>query len=168
MATTADSYRDPERFWRKIKNLMGNINPSPHYLLDQHNSKIETPEGKEKLHRRVWQEVYTGEFEPEDNEAEEHNTYIIEFIQEYIHRTTPHDSIDTTRLDSNTPLTVPLTTQESIQIIKQMKKSSPGSSGINKTILKHLPENAIGRLTKIFNSALSAGYFPDIWKIATI
>ena len=49
-----------------------------------------------------------------------------------------------------------------------MKKSCPGSSGINKTILKHLPEAALSILQQIFNSALSAGYFPDTWKIATI
>lgn len=49
-----------------------------------------------------------------------------------------------------------------------MKKTCPGSSGINKTILTHLPEAALTRLLKIFNATVSAGYFPEKWKISTI
>lgn len=168
MISTAAIHKDPATFWRKIKNLMGNINPSPHYLFDQQNNKIKTPLGKERLLRNLWTEVYAGESPPEDNEAEEHDTRINNYIEQHRHRTIPHAYIDTNILDSQTPLTIPFTVHDTKQIIKGLKKSSPGSSGINKTILKHLPDNAIARLTSIFNFSLAAGYFPDIWKKATV
>ncbi|MPC41495.1 hypothetical protein E2C01_035088 [Portunus trituberculatus] len=109
----------------------------------------------EKPYRRVWQEVSAGEFE-----AEDHNSHINEFRQQHRHCTTPYDFIDNNRLDSTTPFTTPFTTPDIKQVIKNMKISSPGSSGINKTILKNLPDNAINRLTLISNSSFAADYPP--------
>ena len=49
-----------------------------------------------------------------------------------------------------------------------MRKTAPGNSGINKTIMTKLPHTAIVTLSHIFNATLSAGYFPDVWKESTI
>lgn len=49
-----------------------------------------------------------------------------------------------------------------------MRKTCPGSSGFNKTILQQLPQRAIQNLTNIYNATISAGYFPDTWKKATL
>ena len=49
-----------------------------------------------------------------------------------------------------------------------MKKTCPGQSGINKTIMKKLPAVAIEKLRGIYNAALTAGYFPDKFKEAVI
>lgn len=165
---TAEQYEDSETIWRKIKNLMGNTNPNPHYLLDQQNNKIETLEGKERQHQEVWEEVFAGEFDVEGNESEEQAAHVKHYIQENIHRSSPDNTVNTDRLDSLTPMTVPINTHETKEIIKHMKISCLGSSEINKTIMKSLPPNAIKRITDIFNSALLASYFPDFWKTATI
>lgn len=49
-----------------------------------------------------------------------------------------------------------------------MKKTCPGRSGINKTIMKKIPPTAITRLTKIFSAEFSAGYLSDKCKESII
>ena len=48
------------------------------------------------------------------------------------------------------------------------KKKSPGKSGITNKMLKKLPNSYVNYLTKIYNAALSMGYFPDIFKQAIV
>ena len=104
-----------------------------------------------------------------DIEIEDDNTteQVREHLQRNLHRTIPYDNTDLSRLD--TDVTDSLITAEEVKnIINKLKKTSPGKSGINKKILTHLPDNAIKRLTNIYNNTLSAGYFPDKWKQAIL
>ena len=159
----ANTYKNPTTFWKKIKLITGNSNPEPHYIKDKDNRKIFTNIGKEEIHREHWEDIFK-EVEEEDYE----NTEIVyEHMQNNIHRTVPYDNTDINRL--GTGVTDDTITEIEIRnIIKNLKKTSPGESGINKTILTQLPDVAITRLTEIYNSTISAGYFPDKWKHATI
>lgn len=163
---TSLQYRDPKTFWRKIRNLTGETIPTTHYLLDANNRKHYTPQEQEILHREVWQEVFGDDVE--EDEENEIDTTVRNFLEENVDRITPYHSSDLTRLNSDNPLTEIITDGEVHQIIKQLRKTCPGQSGINKTILSHLPRNAISRLSQLYNSTLSAGYFPDRWKESII
>ena len=88
-------------------------------------------------------------------------------MQNNLYRCVPYNNADITRLETGI-LDAIITKEEVKNIIKSLKKTSPGESGINKTILTHLPDTAIQRLTTIYNSTISAGYFPDKWKHAII
>lgn len=159
---TSAQYSDPNTFWRKIKTLSGQSTPTTHYLLDSTNTRHYTPQQQEELHREIWQEVFRDDVE--DDGEDETITTVKEFLDANRERITPHHTSDLSRLNGENPLTDRITTEEINFIIKRLRKTCPGQSGINKTILSHLPLCAIERLAEIYNSTLSAGYFPDIWK----
>ena len=115
------------------------------------------------MHRNHWEEGFNSEVE-EDITTE----LVFEHLQNNLHRTFPYANTDITRLDTdNTDTTI--TEDEVKNIINKLKKTSPGKkSRINKVIMIHVPNNAITRLTNIYNNTLSAGYFSDRWKHAII
>ena len=62
-----------------------------------------------------------------------------------------------------------VTPKEVIKYIKKLKnKKSPGFDQISSLFIKRLPIKAIVMLTKIINSMLSIGYFPNAWKLSKI
>ena len=83
----------------------------------------------------------------------------------------PYDTTNTNRLISpskedlqkdfyKSQLIAPIKPEDVKLFIRQLKKS-PGKSGIPNKMLKKLPNSYIIHLTKIYNAALSLGYFPD-------
>ena len=158
----SNTYSNPTTFWEKIRLITGNSTAEPQYIKNTNNIKIYSNEGKEEIHRKYWEKVFDVEIE-DDNTTEK----VLEHLQHNLHRTTPYDNTDQSRLNTGNTDTV-ITEDEVKNIIKKLKKTSPGKSGINKVILTHLPDNAITRLTNIYNNTLSAGYFPDRWKQAIL
>jgi Reverse transcriptase (RNA-dependent DNA polymerase)/Endonuclease-reverse transcriptase len=54
-------------------------------------------------------------------------------------------------------------------IIRNLKnKKAPGRDAIDNVIIKQLPFKALVSLSKIFNSCLLTGYFPEYWKTANV
>lgn len=169
ISETATLYNDPPTFWRKIKNLMGTGDNSPQYLTAPDNSKVYTDPEKELIHREHWKNVFTENDNDDDpDEDEETTTTVRQFLTDNLHRQSPYPNSDLSRLEDNNFLSTPITNADVTRVINRMKKTCPGQSGINKTILKQLPKIAISKLTNIFNASLSAGYFPDFFKTATI
>lgn len=163
---TINTYKEPKTFWRKLKQLKGTDTSNPPYLTKPNGEKIYKDSEKEKLLREIWEEVYTDHDLDERNETEEE---VRQFLNLNQHKITPYHTGDINRLNSdNNFLTFEITNDQITNIIKAMKSTCPGNSGINKIILKNLPEEAITRLKHIFNASLSAGYFPDKFKTATI
>lgn len=163
------SFREPETFWRKVKSITGETNPTPHYILNQNNEKIVDIKEQETIHRRIWEDILNEEEEEDtDDEEEEHQDRISDFLVFHRQRTIPYHQVNMDRLDENNYLTQPITNSEIKAVIKLTKKTCPGDSGINKTLLSHIPNNSIIQLKNIYNAALSTGYFPDKFKSATI
>lgn len=164
---TAEQYKDPETFWRKIKSLSGGSSPPPLYLLDPNNTRKYSEEEQEGLHREVWEDVFTEEAEEEDDNN--NSELVREDLRTNADRTTPYHSADNSRLNNiDNPMTEEITMEEIKFLIKKIKKTCPGSSGINKTIMRNLPDTALKRLLDIYNATISAGYYPDKWKQATM
>lgn len=159
----ANIYKDTACFWKKIKHITNNTNTEPHYLKNKDNRKVYTNEEKEEVHREYWKDIFK-EDEVQQNEDTE---IIYEYMQNNLYRSIPYNNADITRLGTGI-LDETITEDEVKNIIKNLKNTSPGESGINKTLLTQLPEISINRLTHIYNSSLSAGYFPDKWKHAII
>ena len=92
----------------------------------------------------------------------------------------PYDTTNTNRLISQSKedlqnhfyksqLIAPIEPEDVKLFIRQLKKKkSPGKSGITNKMLKKLPNSYITYLTKIYNAALSMGYFPDSFKQAIV
>lgn len=165
---TINTYKDPQQFWKKIKIICGETEPQPKYILNEYNNKIYQVEEQEAIHRQIWQNVF-GEEEIDSGDEEEENNqqHIYNYLNNNLHRITPTQCIDLNNLNNNI-MDQEITTEEIIQTIKKSKNTAPGHSTINKTILSNLPPKAIDSLRNIYNASISAGYFPDIWKKSII
>ena len=64
----------------------------------------------------------------------------------------------------------PITIQEITETISSLtsKTSSVGFDAISNEMLKHLPENLVGFLHKLFQKVWSDGFMPEIWKQSII
>lgn len=167
IAETATKYNEPQTFWRKVKNLMGTGDNTPQYLNSPDNRKAYTDTEKEKIHRNHMINTFTDDYDPDENDETE--TTVRQFLNDTLPRQSPYHYSDLSRLDDdNNPLSSSIRNEDINNIIKRLKSTCPGQSGINKIILKQLPPPYITRLRNIFNASLSAGYFPDFFKTATI
>lgn len=159
LTSMVSNYSNPKVFWKQLKKLSGRTkNPDP-YLIDNNGQKAITNEEKERLFTPIWETIFKDEFDNNDIDN------VLNYMTANLHRTTPYNTADLTRLDGSTTLNCRMTLQEVTRAIGK-KTTCPGRSGINRTILHNLPVPAVKRLRDILNSALSAGYFPDLFKEA--
>ncbi|GFT55642.1 RNA-directed DNA polymerase from mobile element jockey [Trichonephila clavipes] len=58
---------------------------------------------------------------------------------------------------------------EIVQIINNFKiKKAPGREGITNKMCKHFNRSVVFQLTNIINNILTVGYFPNMWKTASV
>ena len=62
----------------------------------------------------------------------------------------------------------PITLQELLYVLKNVKNTAPGNDDIPYTLIKNLPIDALNDLLYTFNVAFSTGVFPTVWKEGTI
>lgn len=166
---TQQLYRDPKRFWQRVKQLIGNSRPPDTYILTDDNNKLFTPKEQEAEFRRQWAPIY--KISEEENRSFCPDTEI--FVNEYLVTHTElwqhHDTVDLSRLEVNNPLTRPITLFDIRTIVKKFKNNkAPGLSKINNIIIKEIPSNTATELLHLYNAALSAGVFPGQFKCAIL
>ena len=157
-------YNDPAKFWNKVRILKGQQSSETPYLVNDRNIKIHKTAEKTELYREYWQNIFQINQEDNRNFDQQHEIIINNDIDDNLNRIQPHEKADLNRLEPNNPLTKPVETQDIKRIINNFKNKAPGKSGINKIILKNLPENAYNNFTIIVNLTMSMGYFPIIFK----
>ena len=157
-------YNNQEKFWRDIKRLQGGKELPAPYLEDPQKNKVRDTKKKEELMRQTWQTVF--QISPEENRNFDmtNERAVLDQLSVDPSRTIPYEEADLTRLDPTNPLTAPVSVNDVDRIIKSFKKKAPGISGINKTLLEHLPLSAKVDLTEVTNLTLSMGYFPGLFK----
>lgn len=165
---TAEISRDTKAFWAKIKKLQGSSINNANYLTDSQGNRYHTDTEKCTLMRDTWSNIFKITAEEEETFDTAHSEHIDTYIDTQHHRTTPYDTTDITRLDTDNLYTRPIQYDDIKKHINKIKHKAPGSSKINKAILEKLPRKSLQQLTNIFNAALSLGYFPDAFKCAII
>ena len=155
---------DTNNFWRSYKRFQGNNKQSTPYIRDHHNNRLYSDNDKENLFRQHYTKIFTPYTTEEDEDNNFDTTHIQEIDNIMTHleqNLTPHDQADMNRL--NTTLQ-PITTDHLIKLIQDTKQKAPGPSGITSHHLKNLPPKTITDLVHIFNTSLSIGYFPKLFK----
>ncbi|MPC70852.1 RNA-directed DNA polymerase from mobile element jockey [Portunus trituberculatus] len=154
-------YKVPRRFWSKQKTLSGQTKGPNSYLIDDDGLKHHSDKDKERLFTTIWEQVFKDdEDEDEEGNDDDGDNIVHDFMRINSHRTTPEHMANPTRLTGTSHLDCVISTEE-LRAIRSSKATAPGSSGIGKTILLHLPRAALRRLGHIYSAAVSAGYFPD-------
>lgn len=105
----------------------------------------------------MWSRIYTDD---DDIEEEDTGNTVNEHLNIHLDRTYPFQNSDPTRLNADNFLTQPITDEEIIKTVKSMKKTCPGKTGVNRTILTHLPIEAFQRLKKHTQCILICWLFP--------
>ena len=153
---------DPEHFFKSIKRFQGNKKQEIPYIRDHHNNKIHEIDKKAELFKKHWQTIFKND--PSDPDFDLSNIHITEInIMRNRDHLSPYTNADITRLDAAFP---PITPAELKLVITNTKQRAPGPTKITTLQLKHLPDNMIRLLTRIFNLTLSLGYFPSSLKHA--
>lgn len=165
--TLVDRHKDAKKFWSQIKRLKGNPNNLENYIIHD-NEKIYNIERQEQIFRNIWSKNFQIS-QQEKAEFDQHTDNIVtQFLDTNIELFTPHPHGDPDKLNDNHPLLYKITTDTTKHIIKTLKNNTPGESKINKTILQNLSPESTVILTKLFNIALSMGYFPENFKHAKL
>ena len=160
-----DTNNDPKTFFYAIKRMTGNASNISPYII--HNEiKLYDPRQQEPIFRDYWKNIFTSE-DPNDNNFDYEFTENIENqLDGRTERITPHNNSDINRLNiNNCP---PISHTEVTDVIKAMKHKAPGPNKLTANQLKNLPPNMTNFLTEIFNHSLSARYFPNSYKHATM
>ena len=160
-----DTEDDPTKFWKTVRRLQGTNKQETPYLKDHNNTKLHTPEEKERLFRNHWTKIFSDEDPDENNFDYEHIEDIQHRLNTDFDTIRTHDYADINRLGPGCP---PITHRELITNLQTFKHKAPGPTGITTPQIKNLPLNMLHYLTHIFNLSLSAGYFPDSLKHATM
>lgn len=169
LVETEADYRDPAKFWQRIRKMLGGCPRHIPYVQDEHGKKLHTDKEQEAEFRRFWSKIY--HISDEDNRDFCHDTQVVveDYLRQHEINFTPYENIDQTRLSEDNPLIKPITLQEIKSTIKKFKnKKAPGISLINKEIIMHLPDNMLSNLKTILNASLSTGLFPKKFKIAIL
>ena len=153
-----DTNNDPKSFFNAIKRMTGNASNISPYII--HNKiKLYDPKQQEPILRDYWKNIFTSEDPNDNNFDNEFSENIENQLNERTERITPYNNSDRIRLNfNNCP---PISHTEVTDVIKAMKHKASGPNKLTAKQLKNLPPNMTDFLTKIFNHALSAGYFPD-------
>lgn len=168
LAKTEHSHKDPTKFWKNIKTLLGSETEHITYLLDPHGVRLTTAEQQANEFSRHLRNTFQIPREDNQNFCQETQLMVENYLRNSMaHK--PHTIIDYTRLDENNFLTKPITRNEIMTQIRSFKnRKAPGITKIDKTVLLKLPINMLDSLKVIYNAALSSGYFPTQFKVALI
>ena len=163
----AKDYKNPQKFWNKIKQLKGNKTDTNHHL-KVNNMIITNNKEKEETFKGIWQNIFKITDEENRQYDEETERQVNEYINENIEICTPYELSDLRRLRGENGIDKLISEEDVKNTIKQFKNNTPGETQINKIIMKNLPDIAISTIKDLFNHSLSMGYFPDKFKTAII
>ena len=169
-----ESYGDPKKFWRKIKNLMGGDPKTqvPFRIPYENDDSEDSDFGQDNVELlfdsqdkveclvHTWKQIFT------PNSATPNNLNIFNvttWYHENKNALLPESIINHDRLIAGHPLLRPVEMSElkfSIQKLKNTK--APGPSHMRAVLIKNFPLNIKDGLIDIFNSMLCTKYFPDI------
>ena len=158
-----DHQEDPTLFWRSIRKLSASDQTPLKYILDDNNIKIDEDKDIESEFRNYYSNIYK-DTDPPNNNFNQQNIQLVDTtVTNFQDILIPYDYADINRLTDEFP---PISNKELLDTLKTFKQKAPGPSGITTLQLKNLPHNMIDTLITIFNMTISAGYFPDNFKIA--
>ena len=181
IANDISSSLNTNNFWNKINKSKGNyINNETSIKVD--NQTITNGDKLPNIFKDSWVPVWKSNPPTSNPEAAaiaktyEHWHLNINNTQ----KINPYDTTNTNRLTPpskedlqndfyKSQLLAPIEPEDVALFIRQLKnKKSPGKSGITNKMLKKLPKSYVNYLTKLYNAALSMGYFPDSFKQAIV
>ena len=160
-----DKKLDPKKFWQGVKPILMKTTSRQIQITDtgrRNGNILNDPIEIEQSLRTEWRTHFT---EPPIDKIHPHSLD----QNRIFHRrkpniATPHETIDISRLNSDSPLLKPIKPIEVYLIFKTFKNKAPGPDEIRKIQIMHFPKIVFINITKIFNYALSTGQYPESFK----
>ena len=151
-------------FFQKLKNMMGTEENNKGKYLIHNNSEITDPQDQANVFSEVWENILKPtEINNNNQEAINNFNFINNWNIANQDLIRPLDQTNFNNL-SHHDLIQPISAQTVINYIKKAKSKASSPSGMTNNILKEVPHKVIVAITRIFNAALSAGFFPSSLK----
>jgi hypothetical protein len=158
-----DKERNDGDFWKSITRMIGhNTTQELRLIKGPNGDDIYDDDKKEEIFRQYWSQIFTITEEENLTFDQQQEEIVTEFNSNF------HDRLQPKFEPNNRRPGIKITPKDVIESIKSFKQKSPGEDGITKYHLTNLPNNMIQNLATILNSSLKSGYYPSIWKTATI
>ena len=160
---------NPNKFWNKILLITGKSTSIKYSVTDSkspHGNILKTPQEIENSFREECRIKYS--HPPLDKIDPIAFQNVTDFHLRHPDISTPWPTIDITRAQPDSITTRPISYQEVRTVINRAKNKAPGPDEIRKIHLLNAPKIFIVMLTKIFNYALTAGYYPKPFKKGTM
>ena len=177
IAAEVDSARGTNNFWKKVNQTKGNYTHG-NTIIKENGKEITDPEEVCKHFTEKWKPVWKSNPPSDNPKAIDVATEYDSWIEANQCLIDPYDTVDFNRLIApskkemkddiyRAQLLAPIDFDDVKYYVRQLKdKKAPGETGISNKIVKQLPNKFLHNLVKIYNAALSMGYFPDQFKSA--
>ena len=161
-----DRKLDPKQFWQTVKPILSKTSRKGFQITDtgDNTGRILTdPVEIERSLRTEWENHF---LEPPEDRIDpialEQNR---EFHLANPDLETPHEIIDISRLNPDSPLLKAIKPIETFLTFNTFQNKAPGPDEIRKIQIMRFPKIAFVNITKIYNYALSTGKYPESFKI---
>ncbi len=116
----------------------------------------------------TWQDIFKITQEENANYDRETEQEVEEYLNNNPGKVRTYEKSNINRLQGDDSIDTRITSREIYLTIKSFRNETPGETNIHKTVLSHLPENALTTLQNLLNHSFSMGYFPLKFKTAII
>ena len=158
---------DPKEFWKSINRLLGHDSKDAPYIINRLGQRLESAEEIAEEFCEIMEEVFNGIDNPTNNFDDEFKQEIDHFVNELSHERTVHfEKANISRHDDD--ILSKITIEELNKYILTMNNKAPGNSGIKQIHLKNATLSIKKGYCNVFNTCLTSGYFPKLFKLATV
>lgn len=159
-AISSLDYRKGKLFWRKFNTLTRRKVTGTSHLTDQHGVIVSANRDKAELFAQHLQDTFQSPDLPNfDHDFKE----AIEQFLTYFHQ----QIIPDRPLPLDDPLLSPIGPNLIAETLQRGRNSASGPDGLNRLILRRLPQEALHLLASIYNRCLQISHFPTPWKSST-
>ena len=170
-----ECYKQPNRFWHKINNLLHvkskqntyiksteiNDNSESSDFGEETTSFYTDPQDQVEYFSNLRKEIFT------TNKTQSRNNNIknvYSWIENNKELLSHSETISTNNLIENHPLLRSISMIEFLNSMKTFKDKSPGPSGITIKLIRNLPSNYLRFFRKNFDYIISTRFYPQIFK----
>lgn len=160
---TLSNYKDPSKFWRRVKKLLGNSGKIIDYILRDDGTKcFELEEEEEEEFRHKWEPIYKISEEENRHFCPSKEREVNDILRENGDLWRHYDDIDLSRLTLVNQLSHPITLEEFCRTVQDTARHKvPGRSNINKDTIINLPVNMVQNLKNILKLLFPPVFFQD-------
>ncbi|KAK9876130.1 hypothetical protein WA026_011247 [Henosepilachna vigintioctopunctata] len=157
--TSKLDFRNGKEYWKKFSILTGSRKTSSTHLQEPNGLFTSNPQRIADIFKQHLENIFQI---PQNPRFDNQHFCTLERDLENFKNT----SIEI-ELNGANSFSIPIDSETVVKNINAGRNTAPGIDGLSRSVLRHLPPNAINLVKNIYNRCLELSYFPKAWKAAT-